>query len=213
MLVEESERRIRAGKFIGGRICLDFANTVHNFGNANPEDDLSDYEAFIAWAYDAGIVTESEAKHRKRIARTNPEQSVAAMRTLCNLRDAIFRTFSAVTNGRRAQAIDLEAINHLQQNAILHSRIISNHSTFHRIWINDQDNLESPLWPIGQSAAELLLHPDLKHVRLCEGNRCTWLFVDLSKNHSRRWCEMRVCGNRQKSRKHYRQLIRQTQSD
>jgi predicted RNA-binding Zn ribbon-like protein len=207
MLFEESERRIHAGKFIGGRICLDFANTVHNFGNADPEDDLPNYTAFISWAYDAGVLTESETKQLKR---TSKGQHASTMRVIRNFRDSIFRTFSSAAAGKRAQSNDLEVINQLQHSAILHSRIAVNHSAYHRMWIDEKHNLQAPLWPIAKSAAELLLHPDLKHVRLCSGNNCTWLFVDLSKNHSRRWCEMRVCGNRQKSRQHY---LRQTQSD
>src|SRR5262249_14842050 len=141
------------------------------------------------------------------------DQATSATRRFRNLRDAIFRTFSAVATGRRSHANDLEAINQVLQNAMLHSRIISNHSAFHRTWINEKNNLEAPLWPIARSAAELLLDSDLKHVRLCRGNHCTWLFLDLSKNHSRRWCEMSVCGNRQKSRKHYRKKLHQTQPD
>ncbi|HEV2391667.1 MAG TPA: CGNR zinc finger domain-containing protein [Verrucomicrobiae bacterium] len=39
-------------------------------------------------------------------------------------------------------------------------------------------------------------------MRLCQGDTCGWLFVDSSKNHSRRWCDMRDCGNRAKARRH-----------
>lgn len=213
MIVEESQRRIRKGKFIGGRICLDFANTVHNFGSANPEDDLLDYAAFISWAYQAGVLTQSETSERLRNAKVHPAQARAAISQIRNLRDSIFRTFSSASTGRHSYPTDLETINRILQTAILHSQIISNHSSFHRVWINENESLEAPLWPIAQSASELLLHPDLKHVRLCSGRNCTWLFIDQSKNHSRRWCEMSACGNREKSRLHYQQKFRQTHSD
>jgi len=42
----------------------------------------------------------------------------------------------------------------------------------------------------------------LNQVRQCRGDNCGWLFVDGSKNHSRRWCDMRDCGNRAKVRRH-----------
>jgi predicted RNA-binding Zn ribbon-like protein len=65
------------------------------------------------------------------------------------------------------------------------------------------------LWPIASSAADLLTSERLKKVRLCEAKTCTWLFLDESRNHSRRWCDMKVCGNREKARRHYqRELIR-----
>ena len=45
-------------------------------------------------------------------------------------------------------------------------------------------------------------------VRICEAPDCEWLFYDTSKNRSRRWCDMRQCGNRMKARRHYRRLQR-----
>ena len=54
-----------------------------------------------------------------------------------------------------------------------------------------------------RSAAELLTSPDLPLVRECAGYDCGWLFMDTTKNRSRRWCDMATCGNRAKGRRHY----------
>jgi len=59
-------------------------------------------------------------------------------------------------------------------------------------------SLEAILWPIAGSAGELLTSDDLGRVRQCGGKTCRWMFVDRSKNRSRRWCDMKVCGNRPK---------------
>jgi len=65
-------------------------------------------------------------------------------------------------------------------------------------------SLEAILWPIAGSAGELLTSDDLGRVRQCGGKTCRWMFVDRSKNRSRRWCDLKVCGNRTKARKLYR---------
>jgi predicted RNA-binding Zn ribbon-like protein len=55
-----------------------------------------------------------------------------------------------------------------------------------------------------RSAAELLTAAELPQVRECAGSDCTWLFLDRSRNRSRRWCPMETCGNRAKAHRHYR---------
>jgi predicted RNA-binding Zn ribbon-like protein len=59
------------------------------------------------------------------------------------------------------------------------------------------------LWPIVGSAAELLASDNLPLVRACSSKTCQWFFLDTSKNHRRRWCSMKLCGNRAKVRKFY----------
>jgi len=66
------------------------------------------------------------------------------------------------------------------------------------------DSLTAPLRPVVRSAAELLTSDLVDRVRECHGDDCTWLFLDQSRNRSRRWCSMESCGNRAKVRRHYR---------
>ena len=65
------------------------------------------------------------------------------------------------------------------------------------------DALERVLWPVVRSAADLLTSPERGRVRRCGGANCDWLFMDNSRNHSRRWCDMGSCGNRAKARRYY----------
>jgi predicted RNA-binding Zn ribbon-like protein len=71
-------------------------------------------------------------------------------------------------------------------------------------WAEPASRLDAPLWPLVRQAAELLVGADLKRVRECAASDCRWLFLDTSKNHSRRWCDMKSCGNRAKVRRFYR---------
>ena len=70
-------------------------------------------------------------------------------------------------------------------------------------WPEDVDDLELPLWPIAYSAGILFPEIDPKRLKQCPSEDCGWLFMDRSKNASRRWCDMRTCGNRAKARRHY----------
>jgi predicted RNA-binding Zn ribbon-like protein len=76
-------------------------------------------------------------------------------------------------------------------------------AAFHWAW-DESDDLAAPLWPVLRSAAQVLTGDDLTRVRECDSDSCRWLFLDCSRNRSRRWCDMQVCGNRAKARRHYR---------
>ena len=61
-------------------------------------------------------------------------------------------------------------------------------------------------WPIARSAADLLASDQLAYVRACSSKVCEWFFLDTSKNHHRRWCDMTRCGNRAKVAAHRKRL-------
>jgi Conserved protein containing a Zn-ribbon-like motif, possibly RNA-binding len=64
---------------------------------------------------------------------------------------------------------------------------------------DEDDRLEAAT---ARSALRLLVEPEPQRMKIC-GN-CGWLFLDRSKNRSRTWCDMAVCGNRVKANRHYR---------
>jgi predicted RNA-binding Zn ribbon-like protein len=70
-------------------------------------------------------------------------------------------------------------------------------------WASEPLRLGAPLWPVARSAADLLTSSELAALRLCASDTCAWLFLDTSRNGSRRWCSMRTCGNRAKARRHH----------
>jgi predicted RNA-binding Zn ribbon-like protein len=70
-------------------------------------------------------------------------------------------------------------------------------------WVHPESSLDSMLWPVTRAASELLTSDDLAYVRRCASESCGWLFLDKTKNHRRRWCEMKTCGNRDKARRYY----------
>ena len=85
-----------------------------------------------------------------------------------------------------------------------HLRIEADPEGFGWTWEAPVDRFDRILWPIARSAAELLTSPDVADLRECASDRCSWLFLDRSRTRRRRWCDMKVCGNRAKARRHYR---------
>jgi predicted RNA-binding Zn ribbon-like protein len=120
------------------------------------------------------------------------------------LREVIYRTFSALAAQRQPTLSDLAALNRALRDALPRLELRPSAGGFEWTWASARDDLDWMLWPIIRSAAELLTSEDLDRVRECAREGCDWLFVDTSKNRSRRWCSMNLCGSRVKARRYYR---------
>jgi len=188
----------------GGALCLDFANTWAD--RERPEKDyLKGYPELVAFARQTGIVTEDQAAELSRQAREDEAGAAAALETARTLREAIYRLFSAVAADTAPPRNALEALNAALPEALSGLQIVPSVSGFAWHRSDAADSLAAPLRLIVRSAAELLTAYDtLPRVRECDGADCTWLFLDQSRNRSRRWCSMESCGNRAKVRRHYR---------
>jgi len=187
----------------GGTLALDFANSWGD--RRRPESDrLGDYAALLAFACEAGLLDRRQAARLARRARGAPAEAARAYAAARGLRDALYRVFSAQARGRRVDSADIAQVNEALQEALPHLRVARRGGAYAWDWDDDGgEPLAAPLRPIARSAAELLTSGDLARVRECDGAACTWLFLDQSRNRSRRWCSMESCGNRAKARRHY----------
>ncbi len=189
---------------LGGVLCLNFANTVSGLREGGHErEHLGAYEQFVAWAAHAGAVELAEARALLERSREDTAGATRALHRALALRDAIHDIFAAVAHRRRPPERALDGLNGALSEALRHARIVAADGRFVWDWDNLTARLEAPLWPVLRSAADLLTAGELERVKQCPYPHCGWLFVDLSKNKSRRWCEMSVCGNRTKARRHY----------
>ena len=195
----------------GGALCLDFANTWED--RERPETEkLGGYGALLAFARQSGLLSEAARDRLAARAREDREGAEAAFEAARELREAIYRIFSARVEGRPAPPEDLDRLNAALPDALGGMRVeMGNGSGDGQggpayAWsrCDASETLAAPLRPIVRSAAELLVSGDLDRVRECDGTSCTWLFLDQSRNRSRRWCSMETCGNRAKARRHYR---------
>jgi len=183
-------------------LCLEFANTLHWHASERPHETLQNYEDFLAWTAAQRIVSPGELAALARRARA-AQPAAAAYRRAISLREAIYRIFVARIAGKAPARNDADVLNQELQRALAHYRIEFDAEGPTWRCARQGPQLDGPLWPIVQSASELLLSQDLRErVGQCaDPAGCGWLFLDLSKNRSRRWCSMQECGNRAKQRR------------
>jgi predicted RNA-binding Zn ribbon-like protein len=176
---------------------------MHGRLSAEPRDDLTDYAALVSWAERAKVLSAREAQVLLREAAHRPKSAHAVLVRAKILRDALYEIFSAVANKRKPSKTELSVLNKELSNALKHLQLSYSEGGFDLRWAGETEALDRLLWPIAHSAENLLTADELGAVKVCELEQCTWLFVDTSKNHSRRWCDMKGCGNRAKFRRYY----------
>jgi predicted RNA-binding Zn ribbon-like protein len=188
-------------------LCLDFANTVSWRTSEKPEEKVGSYTSLVDWSRKAGIVSAREA--RAMLKAGEPSKNVLHRAIL--VRESIYRILAAQAAGRRAQPSDLAILNETVGEALGHLQLVAEANGFAWRWPADSEAASRILWAVARSAAELLTSAHLSAVRVCAGAGCGWLFLDLSRNRTRRWCAMSDCGNREKARRHY-QRVRQSRA-
>jgi predicted RNA-binding Zn ribbon-like protein len=199
------------GKQIGGRLCLDFVNTVRarmSGGSGRGRDyrdrvageRVTSYDALAAWSELTGTLTRRESARLTREASARPAAAAAVLRRSIVVREAMYRIFKSTIEGWPPRAEDLEALNREIQVARSHERLIAA-PRFEWTWDSTQPALDHVLWPVVRSAADLLTSPDLERLGQCPGEECGWLFLDTSRSGRRQWCDMADCGTVAKVRR------------
>jgi predicted RNA-binding Zn ribbon-like protein len=191
----------------GGHLALDFANTVGWHAHEEPTEQaeyLTSYARFLAWARQTGALADDVLDRLAAFAAKSPSAAAAALGEVIALREAVYHLFSAQAAGRALPAADLAVLNAALAEAHAHLRVVPTATGPEFGWAADgNDDLTRPLWPVVRAAAALLTAPERARVRECAGGSCGWLFLDTSRNGSRRWCDSRDCGNRERVRRHY----------
>ncbi len=205
-----------------GDLSLDFINTVSTAGTyhdvryeADPRyagDHINNYVDVVEWGRQLKLITDAEAARLLSKAERDPAQAEEAVAAVKKLRHALYRVFTARSLGLPVSDDALEALNEELPVALSHARVRraegGNEGGFRWGWDEDSDALTKVLWPVAKAAVDLLTEEGhmLERLHQCAASDCGWLFIDMSKNHSRRWCDMSNCGNRAKARRfHERQ--------
>lgn len=192
-----------------GWLCLDFANTANWHARSVPVEELTSYPVLLEWAQRKGVLGSDEAERLLGEASRSPQAAEAALERAIALREAIYRIFSATVHDLPAPPQDLDFLNAVLAEKLRGLSVAPEASGFVWRWRAEPQSLDGMLGPIARSAAELLTSAALRRVGQCADDRgCGWLFLDLTKNHSRRWCSMESCGNRAKVMQHYQRKHR-----
>jgi predicted RNA-binding Zn ribbon-like protein len=187
---------------IASSACLDFTNTTAWRGAPEPVEKLGTFDDLVEWAVSAGVVLAGTARGLRAAAAEKPDAAQRALRGARKLREAIYRVMVAVVDGKAPAPSDLAHIDQALAHALTGPRLVPAEPHFHLEWKGrSSDDLEFVTDMVARSAAKLLTSDEVARVKYCADDLCGWLFLDTSRNGTRRWCMMADCGNRAKVRR------------
>jgi predicted RNA-binding Zn ribbon-like protein len=191
--------------YVGGDPALDLVNTVDWTSRGPADERLGTYEQLTRWAEGAGVLGAAAGRRLRRVASERPRAAAAALeyghRTRATLRDL----FGAIARDE-LPGDALPRFNQLLADAMERLEIVPEAGSRGRAgydwrWRGQDSDPRAVVWPVIWSAASLLKSEELGNVRMCDGDDCGWMYVDRSRNGLRRWCQMRTCGTREKTRR------------
>jgi predicted RNA-binding Zn ribbon-like protein len=200
---DEEYKPIESFDLVGGALCLDFVNTGSARREGPFQDRLRAYADLVTWAERTEVLTAEEGTNLRAQADGDPAGAQKVLDLARELREAVYRAFSAQRDGSEVAAADLERISEAGARASAHRQLVATPEGVQLTLPSPARSLEHPVWAIAISALDLLTSDEAARVKECATDNCNWLFLDASKNRSRRWCEMKECGNRAKARRHY----------
>ena len=191
-----------AADFIGGDAALDFVNTVTG-RDETPRDWLDSYARLLEWAGRAKLLPPKSIQSLARRSERDPSASERALAKAKRLRETLFEIGRDLAKRRIPQPEALELLReHWLAGAEAHVFALEG-GRLAAVLDREADGLDLVSSMVAwRFAANVLVHTRGR-LKICDGPNCAWLFLDTSKNGSRRWCDMKVCGNRAKARRHY----------
>ncbi len=183
---------------VGGALALDFTNTAAGRDTASPAERLRAGADVVAFAAHAGGIDDATAR---RVGATLADAG-ALLDHARTLRETIFRIGAAVAAGGQPSGGDLETLKDFARKTMAAATLAPAGDGGYRLDFSAAPAEAALLGPIAWSAIELLAGLNPARLKQCAGHGCGWLFLDLSKNNSRRWCDMATCGNRSKAQRH-----------
>lgn len=189
---------------LGGRIAVDFANTVRS--SDGPEGALKDWEGLVAFLEQAGIISAQRTRELLPMNQADPQAVDALLRRALALREALRQAFGAMARRERVERACIEPVNVFLRITEGHDELVSEDHIWKLHFVAREERPEWLLAAIARSAAEIIAEGGAAPLRKCANAGCPLFFYDLSRTGRRRWCSMRTCGNRNKvaafSRRH-----------
>jgi len=205
-----TRRRPPRFELMGGAVSLDFVNTLDDRFADEPKELLNSYIDLARFGEDTGILSDVQVERLFPWSLQYKDEAEEVLKAAIELREAISEIFYAIVRKIPVPASSLAKLNRYVQEAAKHLSLVPSKGHFEWKFESGIDDRYAPLWPIARDAADLLASDRLEFVRACASKTCEWLFLDESKNHRRRWCDMTKCGNRAKAQRFYVRQKKQT---
>ena len=182
-----------AFQLVAGHPALDLVNTLDwRFRVTGAEELLKTYDDVLRFTEQSKLLAPAEIR---KLRRSGGETTLLHCRELRE-------TLADVFYGRPPSIASRKTLERYFQAARLKQKLYwAQTPRVQWKWVGMERDPELPLWTLAMSAADLMTSEAVERVRECDSPECRWLFLDTSKNHSRRWCDMKVCGNRMKARR------------
>lgn len=201
--MSDRKSAVNSLKLLGGRLSLDFVNTQGWRGKKDPGEYLKSYDDLIAWGSHVKMISKQEARALSEKSANHHPAAQSVLKRAIELRETIFRIFSSLAEDNSAANEDLAVFNRYLATTMKMSHLIKKKDGFHLDTTGNKSKLDWILGPIIRCAADLMVSGEWRKVKKCGDPVCGWLFLDISRNQSRRWCDMQDCGNRAKASRFY----------
>jgi len=194
---------------LAGYLCLDFVNTVDPRLGDEPRDYLCNYFDLLAWSRRANILSRTTFERLQREAERHPGKAKETFLKAIHLREAMYEIFARQVEAKGKPRSGLTVLNSFLSEVPPRIKLLQNNQGF--VWEPPREgsDLTQIMWPIVWSAADLLVMNEFRAVKMCQGVKCGWLFLDKSRSGNRSWCNMKGCGNRAKASRFYKRTKRQ----
>jgi len=189
-------------QLVAGHVALDFANTLdYRYDPDRLIDLLPSYERFLAFCRQSEVIT--AAQMRKLLDGLSESDSKRVLKEVIELREALYFLILSAVHGRNPDESRLRALNRFLSEARAVDEIALHKRRLVRSSRDITERPDGPLRQVVDAAVTLITSSDIYNVRECSEKTCRWFFLDRSRNHSRRWCDMQLCGNRSKAKRFY----------
>lgn len=197
----ETPEYIQRLRVVGGDLALDFVNTLDGAPDGEPGFDcLGSYGDLVFWGHRLELLSEAEAHRLLDLAKEQSSESEDAHARALALRGNLYGIFRSLAEREIPAPERLEALRRAECEALAQARLAPGDSGgFVWEWRQGEDP-DGVLWPVAHAAVGLLTSGSLDRLKRCAG--CRWLFIDESRNKSRRWCTMEDCGTHEKVRRY-----------
>jgi predicted RNA-binding Zn ribbon-like protein len=164
---------------------------------------LGDFQQLTDWAEGAGVIDGATGRRLRRQGEARPRAATAVLTYAIEARRILRALFVTIARGEPAES-ELIRFNRLLREALVGLEVapVEETATGYRWrWRGEESDPRALVWRVLWSAANLLRSGEIGNVRVCDSDDCGWMFVDRSRNGLRRWCQMRTCGTREKTRR------------
>lgn len=199
--------------WIGGRLCLDFINTKLALADGTPHDLLANLNDFAAWAAKSGLTTTAEASKMagEFAAKNEAREMIGKTR---EFREIVREVVLNLERDEPISPSSMEKINaHLAAGRGVARIIRTDEGNYEKRFSAEYFLPLDLLAPLAEDAADLICYTPSGRIKNCENPACVLHFYDATRNRSRRWCSMQICGNRAKAAAFYKRNKQKTDSN